>query len=59
MTGGSVVTGSELSCGNKYNRRGTSKSSKSNGMMQTQKFDLKFVGTPTISKSPAPWPTYL
>jgi len=53
-TGGSVVTGSELSCGNKYNKRGISNSNRSKGMMHTQIFDLKFVGTATISKSPAP-----
>jgi hypothetical protein len=57
--GGNVVVGSELSDGNKYKRRGSNNSNSKSGIMQTQMFDLKLVGTPTISKSPAPWPTYL
>lgn len=57
--GGSVVTGSELSCGSKYKSKGNNRSINNSGMRHTQMLLLKLVGTATISKSPAPWPTYL
>jgi len=57
--GNVVVTGSELICDKKYKRKGTRSNSTMRGMMHTQMFGLRLVVTGTISKSPAPWPTYV
>jgi len=57
--GNVVVTGSELIDDKKYKRKGTRSNSTMRGMMHTQMFGLRLVVTGTISKSPAPWPTYV
>jgi len=58
-TGGNVVVVvPELICATRYRKSGTKSSNKMRGMRHMQMFDLKLVGTGTISKSPAPWPTY-
>jgi len=57
--GNVVVTGSELNCDRKYRRKGTRSNSRTRGMMHIQMFGLRLVVTGTMSKSPAPWPTYV
>jgi len=58
--GGSVVViGWALSCSRRYKKKGTKSSNKIRGTMHVQMFDLILVAAGTISKSPAPWPTYV
>lgn len=56
---GGNVAGPTLNCGKRYRRKGTRSNNRMRGMIHTQILDLKLVATGTISKSPAPWPTYL